>query len=211
MPATTDTQPTLGERFAAVLQNQHSSPRPSFALVPPAWIASAMEEALYMRLNLVPAFRRGLAVLFENWAEQRAKLFARAWALPARGLSDLRWSRDMWRLIGGKRAVLRVGHRLYAAPEHDTEDEMVAVGYRRFPPRLLNSEDLAVGAERLYRRATLRWSWRRIAAAQDPDADDLSGLIKAVHAAVHRWANAIGVHLPHRPPGRPRRKRAPKV
>jgi hypothetical protein len=168
-----------------------------------------MEEALYTRLNLVPAFRRGLGLLFEQWTERRAELFARAWALPARGLSDLRWSRDMWRLIGGKRAVLRVGHRLYAAPEHDTADEMLAVGYRRFPPRLLNSQDLAVGAERLYRRANLRWSWRRIAAAERPDADDLSGLIKAVHDDVHRLAKAVGVHLPLRPPGRPRRKRAP--
>ena len=85
------------------------------------------------------------------------------------------------------------------------EAHLVEQGLSRTAPRHRNPEHLERIATRLYRRVILRWSWDRIAAAEDQD-DVLGPDPKTVETTVREWAGRLDIALPKLPSGRPRRK-----
>lgn len=168
-----------------------------------------MARAYYRLLNREPSFQRELRVLFEDWSGTAVDGFTRRWPLPKKALSDLAWSRDLWRNRLGGEPRMEVGLRSYPGIE-DPVDSTTArrLGYVRFPPPLQSPSLLDRGALRLYRRACLRFSWSRIAQVESrerlrPEIED----VKAVYDSVHRWARSLGIALPNIPVGRPTKRR----
>lgn len=162
-------------------------------------------RAYYDALNEDEKFRQDLENLLNRWTWTGAGKFAKLWGLPERGPADLAWTHSLWRQRRLKKVGLRVGMRSYPGLEAGAdEDEARQLGYRRHPPRLRDQESLRLGARRLYRRAVLKWPWKKIAEAESPDKG-WSVHKKSVWDSVRRWAMALGVPLPEVPRGRPRK------
>ncbi len=195
--------PALAELYDVVVRLlEAESPRPP-RLVHEKRIRNWLTGAYYSVLNDDDKFRRELANLLERWTGTAAESFAKRWSLPERGLADLAWTLRLSRCGALKVARLQVGSRSYPGLEEDAdEDQARLLGYRPHPPRLKDERSLRIGAQRLYRRAVLKWPWNRIAEAETEDpywpVD-----IKTVWDDVDRWAKALGVPLPRVPRGRP--------
>jgi hypothetical protein len=163
-------------------------------------VRDTMCGAWYAAIGADPQFRAALGELFADWSDGRAERLAGRWLLGRHGLSDLRYSFELWSAGWLKTVTLQEGSRLYG------EFESV----RRVPSGLVNRGRQRIGAQRLYRARVLGWTWKRIAGTEAEeggrdilDEDDLLRLADTVRQDVYRWQCALG--LPRRPRGCARR------
>ena len=197
--------PALAELYDVVVRLlEGESPRPP-RLVHEKRIRNWLTRAYYNVLNDDDKFRSDLANLLKHWTWTAAESFAKRWSLPERGLADLAWTLSLSRRGALKVPRLQVGSRSYPGLEEDAdEDQARHLGYRPHPPRLKDKQSLRLGAQRLYRRAVLKWPWKKIAASETKERRWPVG-VKTVWDDVKRWAKALGVPLPRVPRGRPRK------
>ncbi len=71
---------------------------------------------------------------------------------------------------------------------------------RQLPPKFRTREQSLIVARRLYRRAVEKQSWSDIASAEGPGID-----ASTVRVSVEDWARRLGVPLPKKRRGRPRK------
>jgi hypothetical protein len=78
------------------------------------------------------------------------------------------------------------------------EKQARAKGYRPIPPRYRgDGGELKRMAQRLYRRAVLKWSWQNIARAEHPPEDVRKFYpSRAVRNSVEHWARELDIPLP---------------
>lgn len=70
----------------------------------------------------------------------------------------------------------------------EAERAFTGAGFAQLHPRQFSEENLEEGAQRLFERATLRWSWQRIAREHHIE-------IAPVRRTVRSWASALDVPL----------------
>jgi hypothetical protein len=91
---------------------------------------------------------------------------------------------------------------LAQAEQHDAK--LRARGWSEIPPRHRDHDELLRGARRLYRAAVLEMTWEAIADAEAQETAEAPDA-RSVKSTVTGWARTLGIELPRRRPGRPRK------
>lgn len=124
---------------------------------PPMIAARTCTKAWYDLLWTDPRFRADLGLLFDNFTERDAERFLQKWAIGIQGYKDLRFSYGLREAGWNSSSRLLVGSRFCCA----SEAHVRTVPLVNRSPRLQS-----LGALRVYRKRSLRWSWRRIVEAE---------------------------------------------
>jgi hypothetical protein len=170
-------------------------------------IDAARDSALYELQNSNPAFIAEIVALFAVWSWSAADEVVVRWGLPRRALKDLEWSRDEWLRRGRRRPRLELGYRSYPGMENDaTPADARRLGYGIWPAQVYDPKTYQRRARLFYARVVEQKPWQDIAGAEK-SAEHRPIDTKFVRSRVARFAKKIGVLLPKRPPGRPRKMR----